>query len=104
VSRLTRARVLREAAGRRAPRRFGANGTFTVAAAKGGAASSDTVDLSGRAIDLTVSARGGVQGIEVQRDHRALVDATLAAMELTAETLPEDCRGSAPPRLWRITV
>ncbi len=171
--RLTRARVLREADGRRALCLFGNNGTFAVAAAKGGAASSITVDLSGRALDRarenltlngaspgahltrredavwflrdeaaagrrydlavldppTVSARGGVQGIEVQRDHRALVDATLAvlapgavlffstshprfapqldglaAKELTAETLPEDYRGRTPHRLWRITA
>jgi 23S rRNA G2069 N7-methylase RlmK/C1962 C5-methylase RlmI len=70
-----------------------------------------------------------VQGIDVQRDHRALVDATLAvlapggvlyfctshprfapqldglaAKELTAETLPEDYRGRTPHRLWRITA
>lgn len=171
--RLTRARVQREATGRRALILFGNTGTFTVAAAKGGAVSSITVDLSGKALDrarenltlngaspgahLTrredavwflrdeaaagrrydlavldppaVSARGGVQGIEVQRDHRALVDATLAvlapggalyfatshprfvpqleglaAKELTADTLPEDYRGRTPHRLWRITA
>jgi 23S rRNA G2069 N7-methylase RlmK/C1962 C5-methylase RlmI len=171
--RLTRARVLREAAGRRALILFGHTGAFTVAAAKGGATSTVTVDLSGRSLDRarenltlnaaapgahvtrredavwflrdeasagrrydlavldapTVSARGGVQGIEVQRDHRALIDATLAvlapggvlffatshprfapqleglaAKELTAETLPEDYRGRTPHRLWRITA
>lgn len=171
--RLTRARVQRDASGRRALSLFGNTGAFAVAAAKGGAVSTVTVDLSGRSLDRarenltlngaapgahvtrredavwflrdeaaagrrydlavldppTVSPRGGVQGIDVQRDHRALVDATLAvlapggvlyfctshprfapqldglaAKELTAETLPEDYRGRTPHRLWRITA
>lgn len=171
--RLTRARVQREAAGRRVLSLFGHTGTFAAAAAVGGATSTVTVDLSGRSLDRarenltlngaapgahvtrredavwflrdeaaagrrydlavldapTVSPRGGVQGIDVQRDHRALLDATLAvlapggavyfctshprfapqldglaARELTAEVIPEDYRDRAPHRLWRVTA
>jgi hypothetical protein len=48
---------------------------------------------AGRRYDLavldapTVSARGGVQGIEVQRDHRALIDATLAVLAPVGKVL-----------------
>lgn len=169
--RITRARVMAESAGRRVLSVFAHTGGFSCAAAKGGAQSTTTVDLSGRSLDRarenlalngfgvaghvtrkedavwflrdegsagrrydlavldppTVSARGGVDGIEVQRDHRALIDATLAALsvggtlyfitghprfvpqleglnarEITAETLPEDYRDRTPHRSWRI--
>lgn len=169
--RVTRAMVTAEAAGKRVLNLFGYTGSFTCAAAKGGAASTTTVDLSGRYLDWTrdnlalnglaspahvtrredavwflrdearagrrydlavldppsFSTKGGVDGLDVQRDHRGLVEATLEllapggsmlfstnhqrfeprldglnAREITAQTLPEDYRGRSPHRCWRV--
>jgi 23S rRNA (cytosine1962-C5)-methyltransferase len=49
----TRQRVRAEAAGRRVLNLYGGTGAFTVAAALGGAPSSDTVDLSGKGLTRT---------------------------------------------------
>lgn len=169
--RILRARVMAESASRRVLDLFGHAGTFTCAAARGGARATTTVELSGskldwtrdnlalnqvpagahalrredavwflrdeaaagRRYDLAVldppshSARGGVDGLDLARDHRALVEATLAvlaeggalyfcashptfaprldglkAREITAETVPEDYRDRPPHRSWRI--
>ena len=163
----TRARIQREAHGSRFLNLFGYTGSFTCAAAAGGAASTVTVDTSssylawardnlelnelagarhelvrddareflahaGRAFDLCVldppsfSTRAGAPDLDVQRDHRALIEAALAvlapggavyfstnhqrfegrfeglrATDVTAETSPPDYR-RMPHRCYRI--
>lgn len=174
-----RRRVRAEAGGRRFLSLYGGTGTFTVAAALGGAPSSDTVDLAGKNLtrarqnltrnaverpehrtvradvrrflaeartrrrgwDLAVldapsyvpaGAGGDGDEMDLSRDHRALLEETLAAMapgavlyfavhhqrfvpevgglrvraceEITAETVPEDYRNKTVHRCWRLRV
>lgn len=169
--------VRREAAGKRFLSLYGYTGTFTVAAAAGGATSSDTVDLSGKCLSRakTNLALNGVDrpehwtvraevrgflaeaktkrrtwelavidapsyaagsgatagsGLDVVRDHRALLEETLAVMtagavvyfvtghpkfaenlgglrargceEITGRTVPEDYRNKTVHRCWRV--
>lgn len=172
--RITRAKVMAEARGRRMLNLFGSTGTFSVAAAKGGASETTTVDPSGRSLDVaednlalngvagpvnavvrddavsflaraaregrrwdlivldppSYSARGGSTDFDVQRDHRAMVEAALGVLsesgvlwfstsharfipqldalparsvrEVSAETIPEDHRNRGVHRCWRI--
>jgi 23S rRNA (cytosine1962-C5)-methyltransferase len=163
----TRARIRAEARGSRFLNLFGYTGSFTCAAAAGGAPATVTVDASapylawardnlalngltdprhqlvredvrefvahaGRRFDLCVldppsfSTRAGGRDFDVQRDHRALIDATLSilapggvlyfstnhqrfqprleglsAEDLTKDTAPSDYRRT-PHRCYRI--
>jgi 23S rRNA (cytosine1962-C5)-methyltransferase len=169
----TRARIRRESRGRRFLNLFGYTGTFTCAAAAGGAAGSTTVDRSatylrwardnlrlnrfdgpqhelfdedvvpflarasraGRTWNICLldppsfSTGGDAPPLDVQRDHRELIERTLevlapdgvlyfatnhqrfeprlggmraAVEEITGETVPEDYRNRAVHRCWRI--
>ena len=163
----TRARIRGEARGARFLNLFGYTGSFTCAAAAGGAAATVTVDSSasylawardnlelnglaepkhelvsedareflaraGRRFDLCLldppsfSTRAGAPDLDVQRDHRALIEAALgvlvpggalyfstnhqrfeprlgglSATDITRETAPPDYRRT-PHRCWRI--
>ncbi len=68
--RALRQRVRAEAAGRRLLNLYGGTGTFTVAAALGGAPSSDTVDLSGKGLTRTRQ-NLGLNGAD-RADHRTV--------------------------------
>ena len=163
----TRARIRAESRGLRFLNLFGYTGSFSCAAAAGGASGTVTVDTSntylawardnldlnglaggphqlvhedaraflasaGRRFDLcaldppSFSTRPGAKGLDIQRDHRALIEAALAtlvpggvlyfstnhqrfeprldglrATEITAETAPPDYRRT-PHRCFRI--
>jgi 23S rRNA (cytosine1962-C5)-methyltransferase len=163
----TRARIRAEARGARFLNLFGYTGSFTCAAAAGGAAATVTVDSSasylawardnldlngfaepkhelvrgdareflagaGRQFELCLldppsfSTRAGAPDLDLQRDHRALIDAALrvlvpggalyfstnhqrfeprldglSATDITRETAPPDYRRT-PHRCWRI--